>query len=262
LAARRRTMEETEQEAQNRSEGEELASITDPEEEPSPFRADDEEDDYPSITGMSRGGVHMSDHDFVLDLLRDLRQQHQAEVAALRVKIEEGEEERTPISGRPPPAFDGILRRLSKGVGRYDPAVNPGAEHKWRHSIEGLDVKTLKQTHDVVSETFAHGPHRGKPVEGLTRELQERHGDTRKITPLVVIRGFGADWVVFGNRRLKALKMYAASRQKPVLMRCIVHNFEGKDESIPKDLLAKFLRSASTRNGGDMAVFRRFSIRQ
>ena len=78
-----------------------------------------------------------------------------------------------------------------------------------------------------------------------------------EITPLVVVKFARYHWVVYGNRRLRALKEYAAIvAPQPVMMRCIVHDFDSQ-ETVDKSLLAKFLDSATTTNNGISACFRK-----
>lgn len=148
-----------------------------------------------------------------------------------------------------------LIKQLLHGCWKYDPAVNPAAAHEWGHLLESVGVHLLKQTHNDVSAVFAHGPHKGKPVRGLVEELKGGLS-VSTITPLVAIRLRSESWVVFGNRRLKALKEYA-SQVYPQVVRapCIVHNFDGATH-VPKALLAKFLDSATTENGGISACFR------
>jgi hypothetical protein len=105
-----------------------------------------------------------------------------------------------------------IIAHLARGSSKFDPAQDDGAlkEAEWRRIVFRLDVSTLLQTHDEVNLKFRHGPHSGQSVDALVQSLMS--GDTciDDITPLVVIRCFG-DWVVFGNRRLKALKASSTS---------------------------------------------------
>ena len=73
-----------------------------------------------------------------------------------------------------------------------------------------------------------------------------------------MVKCLGQYWVVFGNRRLKALKEFVRISQRQVRMLCIVHDLEGRRRSVPMDLLAKFLDATTTENGGVSASFRRF----
>ena len=74
-----------------------------------------------------------------------------------------------------------------------------------------VPVTSLTPGHSDVSPQFLHGPHMGQRVEDLTRELfhadeEERKTLIRNITPLVAVEYDGRLIVVFGNRRLKALR--------------------------------------------------------
>merc|ERR1712032_632583 len=78
------------------------------------------------------------------------------------------------------------------------------------------------------------------------------------ITPLVVVRCFSKLWVVFGNRRLYALKEYVRRSNHVVLMKCIVHDYEPRHtQTVESCLFAKFLAAATTMNGGLRAPFGR-----
>ena len=62
-------------------------------------------------------------------------------------------------------------------------------------------------------------------VPGFLHCLDEtdKFGNPLDITPLMVMRCLGDDWVVCGNRRLKALKECVVASGRPVRLRCIVH---------------------------------------
>lgn len=163
---------------------------------------------------------------------------------------------------RPTQAQIAILSRLSRGARRFDPAQDSRALSVWSNLLRDMDVRSLRQTHAEVSATFRHGPHAGEPVQGLVTKL--RHGyDVRCITPLVVVRCLQYHWVVFGNRRLKALKLFAELSGRPVLMPCLVHDFDAPGRMVSSELLAKLLMAATTENLGVFAALRRnFSLRQ
>lgn len=161
-----------------------------------------------------------------------------------------------PLPRRLTPAQVQIIHHGTKGVGSYDPAQSRKALHRYRHLLRNLEVRHLRQTHDVVSSRFLHGPHAGECVEDLTRLLLGGY-DVRKVTPLVVARCVGYNWVIFGNRRLKALKAYADNVSWPVEVPCILHDFDNPHGQVPLSLFCKFLQSASTTNDGSFADFRR-----
>jgi len=60
--------------------------------------------------------------------------------------------------------------------------------------------------------------------------------------------------VVFGNRRLKALKRVADETQQDFRVPCIVHDLSS--EAVPPPLVAKFLSACTTRNKGRSAPYR------
>lgn len=182
--------------------------------------------------------------------------------AVLQNKTEESREDAQPIAEQPRAIkcrLD-LIKHMARGASRFDPAQNRDAlpDAQWRNLVFLLDVNALKQTHDEVDRKFLHGPHAGQRVEDLVNGLKHGRFCVERITPLVVVRCLGDDWVVFGNRRLKALKEYAAVSGQQVHMRCIVH--EGRrGQDFPMELFAKFLDAMSTENGGAFAAFyRRF----
>ena len=65
---------------------------------------------------------------------------------------------------------------------------------------------SLVQTHDTVENKFLHGPDRGNNVEDLTRDLVAERVRPSKLTTLVGTKVHGKVHVVYGNRRLEALK--------------------------------------------------------
>jgi hypothetical protein len=58
---------------------------------------------------------------------------------------------------------------------------------------------------------FRHGPHKGCSVIGLVHKLRIGY-EVNKLTPLVVVKLKERCWVVFGNRRLRALRELAAEQ--------------------------------------------------
>ena len=149
-----------------------------------------------------------------------------------------------------------FIKTMKHGAWKFDPAQYPEAAATWRHRIRELDVASLLQTHDEVSETFLNGSHRGESVKGLTEGLisgKVRHCD---ITILVVVWFLAQTWVVFGNRRLKALKFFYQKHVGHIVMTdCILHDLDSKFDA-PYALIAKLFDAASTRNGGEQAFFR------
>jgi hypothetical protein len=207
-------------------------------------------DDEVEVVGISHQGYSFDEEKSALDNVFAFIPK-QMQTGLLEVKEEVHEEEEADDDVHPIECRLDLIKQLSKGASRFDPAQNPAAlsEAKWQKKVFSLDVQSLKLTHDEVNLVVFHGPQRGQRVDTLVEEL--RSGDTRveSITPLVVVRCLGDDWVVCGNRRLKALKEFAATSQRPVFMSCIVH--EGKrGENFPIELFAKFLDALSTTNGG------------
>jgi len=141
-----------------------------------------------------------------------------------------------------------LIKILMREAWRYDPAQNPAAASFFQHLIRDVDVDVLRHTHDKVNPTFRHGGHRGVPVGALTSQLLSGRVTPHNIPALVVVQLDSRLWVVFGNRRLKALKDYRTALRQPVWMRCIVHNHD--TGTVPSAVLAKFLLSSTTSNLG------------
>merc|ERR1712032_830728 len=150
-----------------------------------------------------------------------------------------------------------LVRQMSKGAWQFDPTRAPGAWTSWKHLSRDLDVRDLLQTHNVVGNCFPHGEYRGSCVDDLVRLLVETEGAAaRQLPPLVVVRFQRQNWVVCGNRRLKALKACADRLRKAVYMRCILHDTDASVE-VPLPLIGKFIDASTTLNGGMFAEFRK-----
>ena len=93
-------------------------------------------------------------------------------------------------------------------------------------------MRDLRHTHDEVCFVFRHGPHKGQSVDGLVRQLIDGY-PVDAITPLVVVVCQKIHWVVFGNRRLKALKDFSRVTRKRVSMKCIVHDLDEPRKLVP-----------------------------
>jgi hypothetical protein len=122
-----------------------------------------------------------------------------------------------PKPAQPSPLQLTPMRRLAKGASRFDPAASRHARHSWGHLAQCLNVTRLYFTHEQVSSKFLHGPRKGESVELLVKKLLSGWVAVDNITPLVVMKCAQQFWVVFGNRRLKAVKEFAArpGRQHP-----------------------------------------------
>lgn len=129
---------------------------------------------------------------------------------------------------------------------------------EWEHKVQKIRVDRLRFTHDCVTECFRNGRHKGMRVTELTQRLLSGATTPDQITALVVVLHKGVHNVVFGNRRLKALKDFAEQVKKNVFMPCIVH----KSGDAPKQLWAKFLASSTTDNLGTSAAFRNAARQQ
>ena len=143
-----------------------------------------------------------------------------------------------------------LLETLARGAcTRFDPSRNV---RLLKQSFSMCRVMDLHFTHSDVSRTFLHGPHKGEHVVDLVHKLQTGAVTPSDLPPLVVVVVAGANWVVYGNRRLKALREFAATSRLQVKAKCIMHDATECNGA----LLAKFLLAWSTCNGGKSATFR------
>ena len=147
-----------------------------------------------------------------------------------------------------------LITALKNGASDCDPAQNSAAWQTWQHLAQYIGVSELLQTHDDVSPKFLHGPHRGESVADLTRKLCVGEAYVEDITPLVVVRFQHAYWVVFGKRRLKALKDFQQCCGEDVRMCCIVHDLDDRP-TVPHQLVTKFIDASTTTCGGIHAEF-------
>ena len=63
------------------------------------------------------------------------------------------------------------LKELNRGFHAFDPSANPFALQAWRHLLQPVNVRLLKQTHDTVATTFKNGSHKGQSVMQLAERL-------------------------------------------------------------------------------------------
>ena len=125
-----------------------------------------------------------------------------------------------------------------------DPSQRPEAREEWQHLARRWPIASLKQTHDSVATTFAHGGHKGQLVTDTSHRLVTAGTTTPKDWPLMVAaKSHDGLWVVYGNRRLKA--MQAASELGWCIkgVNCIVHDLRNAcslgDQLLP--FFAKYL---------------------
>lgn len=144
---------------------------------------------------------------------------------------------------------------MLKGNTTFDPSQDPRAIKEWAHLKRKVAVKDLFFCHDEVLRTFQHGKHKGQPVENLLKACRKECGPPKKMPPLVAMKKVGKLWVIYGNRRLKALQMYQNELKEKgsktiVRVEVFVHKWNPKD-----CLVAKFMDATTTRNGGTNADF-------
>merc|ERR1712064_90448 len=94
---------------------------------------------------------------------------------------------------------------------KLDPAQGGTAEMDWKDYCKSFAItdSRLRFTHESISSKFGCGPHRGKPVANLIEMLENGAMMTESLPALVAVNWRGLIFVVFGNRRLYALKQFA-----------------------------------------------------
>lgn len=194
--------------------------------------------DEVQVLGVAFNGVQVTS---MFELLAELQKP---------VKEEVVEDQTSPG----PRGFDkeqkAFLESLSKkGLRDFDPSYQKRAFSKWQHLLRSVDLRELRHTHAQVSAKFRHGEHQGQRISDLTRQLKEGQVKSEDITPLVCLFWNDVHWVICGNRRLKALRDFASSKEtgQVVLVNCIVHPDPKK---APPALIARFLLAWSTTNHG------------
>eukprot|EP00929_Paragymnodinium_shiwhaense_P088976 TRINITY_DN49253_c0_g1_i1.p1 TRINITY_DN49253_c0_g1~~TRINITY_DN49253_c0_g1_i1.p1 ORF type:complete len:483 (-),score=87.06 TRINITY_DN49253_c0_g1_i1:162-1610(-) len=146
-----------------------------------------------------------------------------------------------------------LLKQLASGAPwKCDPAFTPRLAEELRYKIQNIRITDLLHTHGNVSKTFRVAPHSGRSVFSLTDALLDGATRIPDIPPLVVGDLHGKLWVICGNRRLVALKKYVeCTGRVETKMPCIVHKLK---QNAPAELIAKFILSSSTDNGGIFAT--------
>lgn len=107
-----------------------------------------------------------------------------------------------------------MLQTCSFLLPRLDPARDPNAVYRFRREARWFDIddKRLRNSHNEVSPCFKHGPHAGQRVKDLAHKFMRGEACCEKLTPMVAVEDKGLFYVIFGNRRLTAVKEFAALR--------------------------------------------------
>ena len=194
--------------------------------------------DEVQVLGIAFNGVQVTS---MFELLAELQKPVKEEIVEDQISLG-------------PRGFDkeqkAFLESLSKkGLRDFDPSYQKRAFSKWQHLLRSVDLRELRHTHAQVSAKFRHGEHQGQRISDLTRQLKEGQVKSEDITPLVCLFWNDVHWVICGNRRLKALRDFASSKEtgQVVLVNCIVHPDPKK---APPALIARFLLAWSTTNHG------------
>ncbi|CAJ1430060.1 unnamed protein product [Effrenium voratum] len=158
--------------------------------------------------------------------------------------------------------FEGSSRLLAG----LDPARDETAVRTYASLIREIEVSQLRYSHGNISRKFLHGEHRGMDIESLTQQLYHGELQTTEVKPLVGVNWKGAVWVICGNRRCHAMKLYVewlGPRRPMPKARVILHDFPRlsgiQDEQVRWAFMLKAVSSMNTRSEGrHVQVRRRF----
>ncbi|CAE7431108.1 unnamed protein product, partial [Symbiodinium sp. CCMP2456] len=147
---------------------------------------------------------------------------------------------------------------LGKVLARLDPARCHRAEQEYWRLIEEINITDLKYSHNNISRKFLHGDQEGLPVESLAHDLFAGRLQPTDVAALVGVRWQGKIFVICGNRRCKAMKLFAewsASWGRQPKARVIVHDFPGlsgiEDPDVRWAFMLKATEAMSTLTGGE-----------
>ena len=153
-----------------------------------------------------------------------------------------------------------FLRSESWGkvLAGLDPARCHRAEQDYRWLIEEVKISDLKYSHGNISRKFLHGEHQGLPVESLAQDLYYRRLQPTDVAALVGVRWQRKVFVICGNRRCHAMKLFAewsASWQHEPKARVIVHDFPSlsgiEDPDVRFAFMLKATGAMDTLTGGE-----------
>lgn len=156
-----------------------------------------------------------------------------------------------------------ILEDQAKEAWQLDPAKNPQAEADWAERIQEVPVSELFHTHKNVGECFLNGSHNGRPIAELLEGLENGSVDPSALPCLVAAKHQGELRVVFGNRRLWALKRFAENTDCDVRARVIIHEMPNPgiaSATLQSAFVAKFTLSYTTEDGGMCAPVRKGAL--
>eukprot|EP00438_Fugacium_kawagutii_P014965 Skav234167 [mRNA] locus=scaffold572:174058:175443:- [translate_table: standard] len=140
-----------------------------------------------------------------------------------------------------------------------DPARDETAVETYAQWITEIEVSALRYSHDNISRKFLHGEHKGMGVETLAKDLWYERLRTTDVKPLVAVMWKGGVWVICGNRRCHAMKLYVQWLQTQGMTampkaRVILHDFPKlsgiRDDEVRWAFVLKAVSSMSTRNQG------------
>ncbi|CAE8593033.1 unnamed protein product [Polarella glacialis] len=149
-----------------------------------------------------------------------------------------------------------IMKKTMMESWQFDPSRSAESLRFQKHLLQSVDVRQLRSTHEQISRTFRHGPHKGQLVSDLTQQLLAGDAKVEDIPPLLAVQLDGAYFAVFGNRRLKALKDYQEEIGRPVVITTVVYETEKNFQQVPPCILARFLHGSTSRSMGRVVTFR------
>ena len=128
------------------------------------------------------------------------------------------------------------LRRDSRVLKQLDPSRDERAEGTyWRYLSWRYASEDIRYGHDRISNKFLHGGHEGQSVGSLSEKLHTREVRGEDLPALVAISYQRRLFVIYGNRRLHAIKECWRRYGKDVRFKLIVHEYPGLP-GIPSEL--------------------------
>jgi len=198
--------------------------------------------DEPVVTKLRVHGTTLDERATLDDMLQVFRTSFGSGALVKQEELEEDEVQKLEY-----PQIK-LLCNLRRGAWKFDPSQAEWAWESQKHLAKDVPVSKLRFTHDVVNEKFLHGRHSGALVSQLTDDLSEGKLNADDVQALVVVLLHGCHWVVFGNRRLKAMKDFDDKRSTASSAKCIVYDVN--KGAIPHPIFAKLVLSMTTKNEG------------
>lgn len=154
-------------------------------------------------------------------------------------------------ANRPPSLNHSLLLDLARGhsqkISGLDPAVSPGAAHRFQSLTRSFwsDDSKVRFGHSSISDRFTDGG----LISSLASDLTLGIVDPAQVPPLVAVKYKGCYFVVMGNRRLWAFQNCG----RPIQFNMVVHEWNQLDGMSSEErfaFIAKTFRAATSTTAG------------